>query len=194
MRILHTIHSGGQTGADEAGLFVGKRFGLKTGGMMPAGFKTQAGPRPEFAEMYGVKEHSSDKYPPRTYENVRDSDGTVRLGANFDTAGEVCTFKAITQYKKPHFDVDLSDPPPIMEFIGWLDFHDIGILNVAGNSERTYPGCNRWAVAYLSNAMFELGLKAIVTPEEILLMLGLGSSYKVTCNGQLISHIEINKT
>src|SRR4051812_44710113 len=106
---LEMIRSGGQTGADESGLWVAKKFGLKTGGVIPKGFRTLIGARPELGRLYGLMEHASDNYVPRTYQNVRDADGTVRLAGNFDSRGEICTLKAINEYKKPYFDVDLSD-------------------------------------------------------------------------------------
>lgn len=43
---LRWIISGGQTGADQGGLDAGKALGLKTGGLMPKGWRTEAGPRP----------------------------------------------------------------------------------------------------------------------------------------------------
>jgi len=39
--ILHKIISGGQTGADRAGLVVGKSLGLEIGGTAPKGWKTE---------------------------------------------------------------------------------------------------------------------------------------------------------
>lgn len=102
MAQLTTVISGGQTGADQAGLVVASRFGLKTGGWMPKGFRTLQGLRPDFGPKYGIKEHTSPEYAPRTEKNVQDSDGTVRLAVNFQTAGEVCTLKAILRHKKPY--------------------------------------------------------------------------------------------
>lgn len=170
---LRKMISGGQTGADQAGLVVGKRFGLETGGMIPKGFKTLAGPRPDLAVKYNLTEHKSDNYVPRTCENVRDSDGTVRLAGNFESRGELCTLKAIGQYKKPYFDVDLSDPPPVQEFLDWLELHKIEVLNVAGNAEETFAGCFAKSVNYLTQALFQMGREMILTDEDILRAIGL---------------------
>ena len=173
---LRKIISGGQTGADEAGLVVGKRFGLKTGGVMPKGWKTLSGPRPDFARLYGLTEHDSEDYVPRTYQNAKDGDGTVRLAGNFDSRGEVCTLKAVKQFGKVHFDVDLSDPPPVVEFIDWLVLNGIETLNVAGNAEQTFSGSYMKSVIYLTEAFFVAGLEMIVTDEEILAAIGLRST------------------
>src|SRR5688500_14728345 len=108
---LRKIISGGQTGADQAGLFVAKRFGLETGGMMPRGFKTLTGPDPVLARLYGLTEHESDSYVPRTHYNASTSHGTIRLAGNFESRGEICTLKALKDHNRPYFDVDLTDPP-----------------------------------------------------------------------------------
>ena len=47
--MIERVISGGQTGADQAGLAVAKRLGIPTGGCMPKGWLTEAGPRPDFA-------------------------------------------------------------------------------------------------------------------------------------------------
>jgi len=169
--------SGGQTGADLSGLVVGQRFGFDTGGWMPKGFKTLSGPRPEYKELYGVKEHLSDNYAPRTELNVKESDGTVRLAGVMDSKGEICTLRAIKKFKKPYFDVDLTDPPPIKEFTKWLTDNDISVLNVAGNSEQTFYGAFKQSVSYLTDSFFELGYEMFLSERDILKSLGLSNEY-----------------
>jgi hypothetical protein len=155
------VISGAQTGADVAGLFVAKKMGFETGGLMPKGFITLNGPRPEYAEMFGVREHTSSNYAPRTYANVASADGTIRLAFDFSTTGEVCTFKAITQYKKPYIDVDLKSPRSVEEVIKWISDNNIKVLNVAGNSEKTHPGTQLAAGKYLKE-LFELLAKPCI--------------------------------
>ncbi len=151
--ILKKIISGGQIGADEAGLIAGKKLGLETGGTMPNGFRTLVGSRPDFADMYGITEHESWKYPPRTEDNVTNSDGTVRFAANFNSPGERCTLKFINKHKKPHMDIDVDDPPPIQDFVDWLSINDIHVLNVAGNSEMSTPGIKDFVISFLKQAL-----------------------------------------
>lgn len=136
---LEMVRSGGQTGADIAGLIAAKKCNLKTGGVMPKNFRTEDGDRPEYEELYGVTEHTSYKYPPRTFENARDADGTIRLACNFTTAGEKLTLKAAQQYNKPYIDVDMTDPRPYTDVVEWIKNHDIKVLNVAGNSASKCP-------------------------------------------------------
>ena len=133
--MLTTIISGGQSGADIAGLNVAVQLGLKTGGTMPKGYKTLDGNRPEYAQQYGIVEHESDYYPPRTEANVKNSDGTVRFALNWNSRGEKCTKKYIDKHSKPYFDIDLRNPPDTKEFRAWLFTNNIIILNVAGNHE-----------------------------------------------------------
>lgn len=158
---IEKVISGGQTGADIAGLMVAKAFGIETGGWMPKGFITQAGPKPEWSEKYNLQEHSSPKYPGRTCKNVEDSDGTIRIAGNFGSAGERLTLRAITDCKKPHFDVDISSPPQVKLFVEWIKRYDIKVLNVAGNSERTWNGITGEAVDYLTRCFEALGFKEL---------------------------------
>jgi hypothetical protein len=159
---LIIVRSGGQTGVDQAALSSAKDFGIRTGGTMPLGFLTLDGPRPDFGPMYGCTEHKRKDYPPRTYENVRDSHFTLRIAHNFNTAGEKCTLNAINSYKKPYFDIDLNSVQPII-FANLMKAmykvcqqnHPEGmILNVAGNSEKTAPGIFKKASNFLK-VMYE---------------------------------------
>ena len=152
--MLKKVISGGQTGADIAGVETAKKFGYETGGNMPFGYKTLNGCRPEYKDLYGMKVHYSSSYVPRTKLNVLESDGTIRLAFNFESPGEICTKKAIDSYKKPHIDVNLNDPIPISCVTEWLSSHTIAVLNVAGNAEEHNPGTHDAAVAYLEQ-LFE---------------------------------------
>jgi hypothetical protein len=149
--MLVKVISGGQTGADLGALTIAKQHGLKTGGWMPKGFLNQKGKHPEYAELYGMKEHpTSKRYPPRTALNVKESDGTLRIAANFNSAGEVLTMQMIDQYKKPHLDVDaLIDDVSPNDVANWIKRNGIKILNVAGNSEWSCPGIGEFTIAFL---------------------------------------------
>jgi hypothetical protein len=148
---LYKVISGGQTGVDQAALRAAKSCGLLTGGYMPKGWLTLAGPKPEFQLKYRMVECSSPGYPARTYVNVKASHGTLRIAKNFDSPGELCTLKAIKRYQRPYFDVracfKLSGylDHAVESVINWLQHEQIGVLNVAGNTERTAPGIGEWA-------------------------------------------------
>jgi len=139
---LRKIISGGQTGADQAGLWTAKSFGLATGGWAPEGFKTSEGPAPDLMARYGVKELPGSGYRKRTFRNVNDSDATIRLAADFGTPGEKCTLNAIKECGKPHFDVDLNTTygrpkPNPKECAEWIIMGKFRTVNIAGNTQWT---------------------------------------------------------
>lgn len=159
--MLRKIISGGQTGADVGGLRAAKKLGIETGGMIPRGFRTFAGCRPEYAKLYGLEETSSSEYPPRTIANVRSSDGTIRFAANFQSAGELCTLKAIRKCKKPYFDVDIMKAPPVSDVSKWITENNIQTLNIAGNREETCEGIESFVESYLCEVIVLLRLSVL---------------------------------
>lgn len=147
--MITRVISGGQTGADQGGLRAARSAGILTGGTMPRGFRTLDGPRPDLAELYGMVEHTSPEYPPRTADNVKNSDATLRFAEDFETAGEICTLKAIKRFKKEHFDIDIYAQPAHQALANWLYDRKIAVLNVAGNSEKNSPGISDFVAEYL---------------------------------------------
>jgi hypothetical protein len=149
--MLTKVISGGQNGVDQAALRAAKRVGLLTGGWAPRGYRTLDGPCLELRTQYGLLEHHSDKYPPRTELNVKESDGTLRIARHFGSAGEQCTLKFINKHSKPFMDVDVIDlsPTVMMKVAIWIEAWNIEILNVAGNSEATDPGIGNRACEFL---------------------------------------------
>lgn len=138
--MLKKVISGCQTGADEAGLEAAKNAGIPTGGEIAQGCMTLKGPRPDLLQRYNLKECEKKGYPPRTYANARDSDGTLRFAKNFNSAGEICTLNAIKKYNKVYLDIDINDLPDPELIIQWIIDNGIETLNIAGNSEKTAPG------------------------------------------------------
>src|SRR3954451_2144199 len=94
------VISGGQTGVDHAGLEAAYQLDIPTDGWMPKGFRRLDGKGKEIAQKYGLKEHPSSYYPPRTESNVRDSDLTIILAAKLGSSGEICTIKALKRHRK----------------------------------------------------------------------------------------------
>jgi hypothetical protein len=66
--------SGGQTGADRAGLDFAIEAGLEHGGYVPRGRKAEDG---RIDDRYNLIELSTSSYPARTRRNIEKSDGTV---------------------------------------------------------------------------------------------------------------------
>lgn len=158
--MLEKVISGGQTGVDLAALKAAKALGIPTGGWMPKGWKTLNGPRPTYADLYGMKEHSSANYAQRTWDNVGMADGTLRLFHNEFSPGEKCTLNGIINHNKPHYDVNLTHWSKLMEYqkeniASMINYkliipYKIKILNVAGNSEQTAPGIEAEAFELLT--------------------------------------------
>ena len=72
--MIKKIVSGGQTGADRAGLDVASRWNFPYGGWCPKGRKAEDG---AIGGQYLLTETPSSNYLQRTEWNVRDSDATV---------------------------------------------------------------------------------------------------------------------
>jgi hypothetical protein len=147
MHYLTEVRSGGQDGADLAGVAAAKVCGIPTGGWCPKHWKTFSGPKPAYEKFFGMKEYTEvDGYPPRTRANVRDSDGTVRFAEDFLSPGELCTIKAVRELGKPCIDIAIDMPreQASAEIIQWMIRNDIHRLNVAGNTPKTAHGIERY--------------------------------------------------
>lgn len=146
---LYKVISGGQTGADYAGLLAARHAGVRTGGTAPANFKTQLGPNPQLAEFGLVAEGD---YHSRTVRNVRDSDGTVLLAHDFQSPGTVLTRRTCFNEDKVLLELDLklaiqqraagnvdAMNDELLELaqklVQFLKRQRIQVLNVAGNRE-----------------------------------------------------------
>jgi len=132
--MLTKVISGGQTGADQAGLVAARDAGIATGGCAPKGWKTQDGPAPWLGTDFGLVEHASPQYPPRTEVNAGTSDGTLWFGRT-TSAGFRCTQKACIKNGRP-FRIFQS----VEDAVKWITDTGICVLNVAGNRENTNPG------------------------------------------------------
>lgn len=140
------IISGGQDGADRGGLDAAIELGLLTGGMAPRGYRTDKGPDPTLKQ-YGLTEHSSYAYPPRTKWNVVTSDGTLIMG-NTTSPGSALTIRTAVELGKY-----CIMNPSIEAFRVWVAKNNIKVLNVAGNRESTNPGIHDRVVDFLVEAL-----------------------------------------
>lgn len=138
MPLLTKIISGGQTGADRAGLDAAKELGIATGGKCPRLFRTETGSDPSLKQ-YGLTETASSDYTERTRLNVLDSDGTVIFAdvsnGKITSRGSLLTLKTARENDKP-----CVVNPTGAELVKWIKSNNISVLNVAGNRENTSPG------------------------------------------------------
>lgn len=146
------IISGGQTGADLAGLRAGKALGIPTGGWMPKNFRNELGVRGWMREQFGMQEHASPHYNPRTLANVKDADVTLIFGT-CATPGTRVTLNYCNALRK----VRLVNPTPSQLFALCGEYQLV--VNVAGNRESG----NRGIEAYV----YRLLIEAWARPEQI---------------------------
>ena len=166
--MLELVMSGGQTGADQAGLRIAKQFGIPTGGWMPSDWQTEAGSRPEFQQLYDMKCLHTGGYKERTEANVRLSDGTIRFAADFNSMGEKCTLNAILDNNKPYMDIDIDNPlsTPIV-VATWIRKINIKKLNIAGNKQPANRNARAFMITefteqFLTELFTELGFKKTI--------------------------------
>lgn len=139
--MLEKVISGGQTGADQAGLHAARIYRIPTGGHCPKGWRTVFGTDLTLPG-FNLIETPSNTYPPRTKRNVHNSDATVRLASNFDSPGERLTLRYCREAGKPVFDILLDRNQYFNKACAlaeWINTNKIGVLNVAGNADRDVP-------------------------------------------------------
>jgi len=159
-----TIWSGGQTGVDQGALDAAIALGIPHGGWCPKGRRSEAGPIPL---KYMLKEHGSAKYPPRTKQNVMDSDMTliVTWGDRLTQGpGTSLTRRYIYDLDKLEFCVNLDhnfkkqrpsqDPADIFPdsryLLEYIEKHKVNIMNVAGPRESSHEGIQYKTCLFLS--------------------------------------------
>jgi hypothetical protein len=143
------VISGGQSGADQAGLDWAIAHGLPHGGWCPKGRRSEDGP---IGIQYQLKETPDSNYLQRTEWNVRDSDATLifTLTDKLD-GGSKRTFELADKLGKPRRHVyPRVQPKHIASF---LERHNVKIVNVAGKRESSAPGIAKWVAEMLEQAI-----------------------------------------
>jgi len=150
---IERIVSGGQTGADRAGLDVAIRHGMPHGGWCPKGRRSESGRIPA---RYHLKETARPTYIQRTEWNVRDSDGTAIFTIRPDLrGGSRRTQEIARQASKPYIHIPLSKTyQPALDLLKFITANKIRTLNIAGSRERQEPGIASWVEGVLEDALF----------------------------------------
>lgn len=143
------VVSGGQTGADQAGLDWAIDHGAKHGGWCPKGRKTEEGPLPA---QYQLIETPSSSYLERNEWNVRDSDATLifTLTDKLD-GGSKRTAEFAEKLGKPYLHVRPGIHPKYIA--RFLQHHAVKKLNIAGKRESSAPGIGDFVRQTLSAAL-----------------------------------------
>lgn len=146
------IISGGQTGADRAGLDVAIWHNFPHGGWCPKGRRAEDG---AIGGQYQLTEAPSANYLQRTEWNVRDTDGTIVFTlAKHVTGGSLKTIAFAKMHKKPCLHINRGHYQPEVEVQEFIKAHGIKLLNIAGSRESKEPGINEWVKGVLDRALF----------------------------------------
>ena len=160
------IVSGGQTGADRAGLAAAMASKMPIGGWVPRGRRAEDGTVPSV--FYGMREHPKSDYRARTRANVVDSDATLILTDRFPLSrGTALTARLASELGRPCKVVHVADPDAAAKKIAdWMrELEERGnpgggrgfrVLNVAGPRESVAPGIFEKAKAVLVKAFADL--------------------------------------
>ena len=133
---LTKIISGGQTGADRAGLDAAIELNIPVGGWCPKGRKAEDG---SIDNKYPLQETTSGDYRVRTEKNVKDSDGNLIFTIGKPSGGTALTVKKAKAFDKPFLVIDLDKDYDFDAVKVWLIDNDIEVLNVAGPRGNDLP-------------------------------------------------------
>lgn len=135
------VISGGQTGADIAGIDAAQSLGIDYGGSIPKGRKTENGTLDERYDK--IIELNTTSYSIRTEKNVVDADATLIFTYSNVGSGSRLTIRLAKKNKKPYLYINLekkTDAEAIEEVSVWLARKKPIVLNIAGSRESTAVG------------------------------------------------------
>ena len=140
MTVRPKIISGGQTGADRAGLDAAAALGLPTGGQAPANYWTENGPDVSLNALGLVAGGSLES---RTEANVIAAHATVIFATRGQSPGSDLTLRLALKHRKPVIVIDPWGAGAEAALREFLRAHAPRILNVAGHRESQAPGIYR---------------------------------------------------
>ena len=147
------IISGGQTGADSAGLAFALRHGLTHGGWCPRGRGREDGVIPK---RFKLEETPSRGYLQRTRWNIRDSDATVIFSITGRLkGGSRKTTQFARQQGKPclHLAAQQTGIDHVAALRRFIRQHRIRVLNVAGPRKSQEPAVARFVARVMRAAL-----------------------------------------
>lgn len=125
------IVSGGQTGADRAGLDAAIACKIPHGGWCPKGRIAEDG---VIGKRYRLKQSPHSDYVERTLWNVRDSDATLILTTKKKlSGGTLMTWRFAKKLKKPVCHISATTTKnPALSIQKFVEKNKIRVLNIAG--------------------------------------------------------------
>ena len=160
MKSLKVI-SGGQTGVDRAALDVALKHLMECGGWCPAGRLDEFGRIPD---RYPLQELECGGFTERTFQNVKDSDGTVIIYTGKLSGGTEQTVRFCQELQRPHQVIDASKISAADAATLISDFvrnNKIGILNVAGPRQSEWPEGYEYAFRALDRFLKSITSKSM---------------------------------
>jgi hypothetical protein len=160
LAVVERVISGGQTGADQAGLRAARAFGIPTGGFAPKGWLVESDdgrrnvPAPWLAD-YGLVECDEPGYAARTRANVLAADATLWFG-DWHSPGGRATLDACRLNSKPFLIVFQGVTQP-SQVAAWLAENRVRVLNVAGSRESKARGIGARVERFLVDDFRRLG-------------------------------------
>lgn len=148
-----TVISGGQTGADIAGLVAAKKLGIHTTGWATKGFRTENGSKPILGFEYNLIQHASPAYPPRTEENVAASDVTIIFSPVTSSSGTAATIRFCDKHDKVYMVVSEFKENTYLEVLAFLKGNEPSVINIAGNRESISRGLSSSVKNLLLNVL-----------------------------------------
>ncbi len=150
---IEKIVSGGQTGADRAGLDWAISHDIPQGGWCPKGRRAEDGNIPP---QYQLTETPSSNYLQRTEWNVRDSDGTLVFTLDRELAGgSLRTAMFAKKHGKPclhvHPGLSYNIAADVLRFV---NDNSIKVLNIAGTRGSKEPHVGKFVKKVLEEAFF----------------------------------------
>jgi len=143
------VVSGGQSGADQAGLDWAIAHNIPHGGWCPKGRRSEDG---QINARYQLIETPSSNYLERTEWNVRDSDATLifTLTEKLD-GGSKNTKELADKLGKPWRHIHPRVHPKFIA--SFLAKYEVKVLNIAGKRESSAPGISIWVQEMLQQAI-----------------------------------------
>lgn len=148
--MIRRIVSGGQTGADRAGLDAAISCGVPHGGWCPKGRRAENGVIPD---IYQLAETEGSSYLSRTERNVKQSDGTVIFTLGNLIGGSCRTADFANRHHKPYIHIRLdaiTDEDAATELLDFVVEHGIACANIAGSSESREQGIYERVLAVMT--------------------------------------------
>jgi len=130
--MVDKIISGGQVGADRAGLDFAIEHHIEHGGWCPKYRRAADGLVPL---RFRLQESPHPGYPDRTKRNVREADGTVVFTTEPPGRGSAMTIQSCLDFGRPYLVLtgELSLDEASMRLIQFIRRNRIKVLNVAGS-------------------------------------------------------------